>query len=241
MLKIGKGRLDRLLVRLGDQAYARIRQMISDGWIPTRTVVRESYLARQLGVSRTPVREALQRLVAEGYLSAIPQGGYFVVQLSIGDLEDVYEVRGVLEGLAARRAADHATRTDLAQLEDLYEAMEGARARGDDAQLARLNSQFHATVARGGGNAYLQSMLGEIREIFERFRPAALTHPGRREAAHAEHRGLLEALRARDVDGAERLAQQHVRGALAVRLEIEQQLAEAVRLEAEQQLAERAG
>lgn len=206
------------LLPLGEEAYERIRQMVMAGVIPSRTLIREAQLARELGMSRTPVREALRRLQAEGFVSAIPQRGYVVREVERDDLVNVYQVRAVLEGLAARLAAARATRADLARLEDLYDAMEAARARGDDDALVQLNSQFHDTVATASGNQYLQSMLTNIREVFERYRPAALIRPGRRNEAHVEHRELLRALRDRQGDRAAHLAAEHVRRALEVRL-----------------------
>lgn len=192
--------------------------MLMRGEIAPRSLLREAELARQLGMSRTPVREALRRLMAEGFLRAAPQGGFVVVELTREDLMNIYPVRGVLEGLAARLAARHASRVDIARLEELAEAMERARLAGDDGQLAKLNSQFHDAVAQASHNRHLQAMLANIREVFEGYRPFALIHPGRRDAAHSEHCELLAALKARDEASAAKIAEEHVRRALMVRL-----------------------
>lgn len=203
----------------GVEAYERIRQMILAGEIAQGSVVSEADLVRSLGMSRTPVREALRRLEAENYLKGIPGRGYVVIELSEQDLMNVYRVRAALEGLAAEHAATLATRTQLAQLEDLYDEMERARERADDPALTKLNSRFHAAVAEASGNTYLQAMLDNIHDVFERFRATAVGQPTRRDDAHAEHGQLIRALRAGDQDQARAIAEQHVRGALEFRRE----------------------
>jgi len=200
-----------------EEAYQRIKSMIMSGELPQGAVVTEAELVRQLGMSRTPVREALRHLRAEQLLESVPGVGYRVTELDERDMVNVYMVRAALEGLAAEHAASLATRTDLARLEDLYEEMEEALARRDDAALARLNSRFHDAIAQASGNTYLQGMLNNIREIFERFRLTALGLSGRREEAHVEHGELVEALRARDGKRARAIAEAHVHRALQVR------------------------
>lgn len=203
----------------GVEAYERIREMILAGEIAQGAVVSEADLVRSLGMSRTPVREALRRLEAENYVKAMPGRGYVVIELSEQDLVNVYRVRAALEGLAAEHAAALATRTQLAQLEDLYEGMERAIERDDEPQLTKLNSQFHAAIAEASGNTYLQAMLDNIHDVFERFRATAVATPTRRGDAHAEHGLLIRALRDGDQRRARELAEQHVRRALEFRKE----------------------
>ena len=162
------------------------------------------------------MREALARLASDGFLVAIPGRGWVVVEITPAKLIDVYAVRARLEGLAAESAARRLTRVDLARLEDLYDAMDDARTGGDD-ELAGLNSQFHIVIAEASGNAYLCSMLDDIRDVFDRFRVTALAVPGRRDQAHLEHGQMIAALRSRDVDLARQLAEDHVRLALEAR------------------------
>jgi DNA-binding GntR family transcriptional regulator len=185
-------------------------------WKPGE-VLSESELARQVGVSRTPAREALQRLAAEGHIAPAAGRGYVVIELSEDDVINVYRVRTVLEGLAAHDAAERITRAQLGGLEDLYEAMEEARAASDDGRLGSLNSQLHHAIARASGNSYLEATLNDIYDVFERFRAVALMQPGRREQAAGEHGELIASLRARDSDTARRLAEEHCRRALATR------------------------
>lgn len=193
--------------------------MIMSGDLAAGSTVSEAELVRQLDMSRTPVREALRQLRAERLLVLVPGVGYVVTELSDIDMQNLYMVRAVLEGLAAELAAERAGRSDIARLEDLYDEMEQARERQDDVGLALLNSQFHDTVARASGNDYLQRTLADARETFERYRLTALAKPGRRDRAHVEHGELIEALKARDSERAGELATGHVRRALTVRLD----------------------
>lgn len=205
---------------LGDQAYEQLKRMVFEHELPPGSRVSEAQLTRQLGMSRTPVREALFRLESEGLLAAAPGRGFLVAELTVDHLVDIYRVRAVLEGLAAEDAARRATRVDIARLEDSYDAMSDANADGRDADLARMNSEFHALIAEISGNTYLQAMLDDIREVFEWFRTTALNVPGRRETAHDEHGRMIEALRAGDADAARELAQRHVHRALDTRRSI---------------------
>lgn len=191
--------------------------MIVSGSIDANSPIREAELARRLGVSRTPVREALNRLQAEKLLDSLPSGGYRVVQFSAADLEELYAVRAVLEGLAASLAAKNMGRVAAASLEDDLEAMELAANSRDDVELARLNSKFHSTVAAASGNKFLQSLLLSIQDIFERYRMPAIANDARRASSFAEHRQIADALIRRDHVAAEQLIKNHIGKALELR------------------------
>lgn len=210
------GSTSRNLLR-SQEAYQRIRAMVLSGELAQGSAVSEARLVRELGMSRTPVREALRELQAERLFEASPGVGYVVTELNEFDLVNVYMVRAALERLAAEHAAVRVTRADLGALEDLYEAMAVALDRDDDAELARLNSRFHAEIARASGNTYLELTLDNIRDTFERFRLRALASPGRRREAHREHGMLIDALKNRNEETARRLAEAHVHHALAIR------------------------
>jgi len=196
--------------------YEQLRAMILSQQLAPGQLLNEAELGRTLKVSRTPVREALYRLHAAGYLTQNGRG-YTVVEVGEDDVIQVYRVRAVLEGLAAHEAAAVINRRVLGELEEIYEDMEEARAAGDDPRLTTLNSQFHHTIARASGNHYLVDMLDTIYDAFERFRAIALVQPGRKDNAAAEHGALIDALRARDGDRAREVAENHVREALAAR------------------------
>lgn len=202
----------------GEAAYRLLRKMIIDQAFDPGQKISEAELVRRVGLSRTPVREALQRLETAGYVVPASGRGYIVVELSEADINHAYQVRAVLEGLAAHLATITITRAALGNLEDLYEAMEEARNKGDDVRLGTLNSRFHHSIAQATGNQYLTSMLGDLYDVFERYRPVALRQPGRRNTAAEEHGEIIRALQARDATMARRLAEEHVEHALSTRM-----------------------
>lgn len=197
------------------EAYHRIHSLILDGTISADSTLTEAELVRTLEMSRTPVREALHRLEAEGVLEALPRGGFAVVTMSAEDLSNLYQIRAVLEGLAAETAAARLTRVAIAQLEDLYDEMDIAVENRDDDTLVRLNREFHRTIASASGNRHLEKILDDIKGVFERFRLNAVADDTRRRAAHAEHRALIEALKTRDGTLARQLAEEHVHRAFS--------------------------
>ncbi len=203
---------------LGETAYAAVRRWIADGAIAPGSSLREVELAEKLRISRTPVREALRRLQAEGLVQRDPRGGYTLFEFSADDLARVYEVREALEALAARLAARHRTRAQLGELADALEAMDGAVARGDDEELERLANAFHATIAEASGNWYLQEALASVRGILVRRRPKSGPYTVRRKSMQAEHYQLYDALSAQDGERAEALMRAHNAHALDLRL-----------------------
>jgi DNA-binding GntR family transcriptional regulator len=203
--------------RLSDEAVLRIRDMLMSGALSPGSRIREAPLAQDLGMSRTPVRDGLRRLEAEGLIREIPHQGYLVVEVSADELRDIYRVRSALEGLAAEQAAARLGRIDLARLEDLIDAM-AAELDGDQARLAELNQQFHRTIAEASGNAFLISLLSDVDAVSQRFRRAAVGISTRRIDAQAQHQQLFDALRARDGDQARQIADEHTASALSTRL-----------------------
>lgn len=178
----------------------------------------EQGLATEYGVSRTPVREAIHRLEAEGLLERRPYYGITVRQMSPKEIEDIYVVRSELEGLAARLAARTMSDQDQTKLKVLHQRMEEAVASSNIDLLASLNYQFHETVLRSTGNDALDAIMHDIHVRLARLQRTTLGYPGRAERALAEHHGIIQALLARDSEKAERLARDHIDNALQVRL-----------------------
>jgi DNA-binding GntR family transcriptional regulator len=198
-----------------EQAYRSLRGMIVRRELPSGTVLHDAELARRMGISRTPVREALRRLQAAGFVSLIPRGGFLIPELSTSELMDVFIVRRNLEGLAARLAAERRTRTDLAYLDDVLEAMDNALQQSDTLRHAELSSEFHDTVAVASRNSYAHAMLSNIRGIFERNRPRAALHADVRNQANDLHHAITEAIRAQDAVDAQRLMELDIDRGLA--------------------------
>jgi DNA-binding GntR family transcriptional regulator len=199
-------------------AYRSLRATIVRGELPSGTVLHDAELARQLGVSRTPIREALRRLEAAGFIALLPHGGFLIPELTPADLVDVFTVRRNLEGLAARLAAERRTRADLAFLDDLLDALDQALLDGDTLSRAELSGEIHDTIAAASRNRYAHAMLSNIRGVFDRYRPRAALNPVTRNGSHQMHHAIVEAIRAQDAAEAQRLMELDIDQGLAARL-----------------------
>ncbi|MEU6040792.1 GntR family transcriptional regulator [Actinomadura sp. NPDC047616] len=202
--------------RATDTAYEAVRQMILSGEAAAGSRLGEAELAESLGLSRTPVREALQRLGSDGLVEVLPHRGARVVQWTSADLEEIFELRSLLEPYAAARAArQRPDETVLADLRDLCAEMERAAADGDLTRVARLNSRFHAAVIEASGNRRLPAMLTSVMHApliigtFRRYGADALA----RSMNH--HRELVAAIAAGDPAWAESVMRSHIRAAAA--------------------------
>jgi DNA-binding GntR family transcriptional regulator len=195
-----------------------LREAILDGTLQPSSWLRESELARELGVSRTPVREALQRLSAESLVTITARQGATVSRMTVEDILEVYVVRENLEGLAARLAARHRSQQQLDRLEVILSRMVRATPEGRSADLADLNLSFHKVIREAAANHYLDHFLAQVEFAVRRFGRTTFEIPGRAEEAIEEHRRIVEALRAGDAQEAERLATEHMRRARELRI-----------------------
>ncbi len=209
-------------------AHDEIRRRIFSGALPPGSRLREAQLVAELGVSRTPIREALRRLHAEGLVTIVPNRGARVTSWSDQDLEDVFGLRLVVESYAVRRAAERIRVADIAKLETLAAAMEGhlERQQGDwVATIADLNNEFHQVIARASESKAAIPVLGTLVSI-----PSTVGGPshsvqmplGRRavfeytvgelERSARQHRELIAALRQGDSEWAEAVVRTHTLG-----------------------------
>lgn len=200
---------------LGQEAYGRIRAAIRDGTLPPGLRLTETDLAARFGVSRTPVRAAIARLEAEGLVTHEARRGLTVTRPDHAQVVELYVMREVLEGAAARLAAQHASTTEIGAMEELV-ASEPALF-GDAHALAETNQRLHGLLYLSAHNRYLLRSLEQIAATMALL-PSLLTQGDRAAAAHAEHAALLDALRARDGDAAEAAARAHARAAQRHRL-----------------------
>jgi DNA-binding GntR family transcriptional regulator len=187
---------------LGLQAYERIRTAIAEGQLPPSLVIREIDLVREYGMSRTPIREALHRLHAEGLIRQVGPGGYVALELSPKQLTDIYQVREVLAGLAARLAAQHRSRVDLARLQDLLDALDQAFSAKEDEKGDQLVRAYWRAIAEASGNDYLRTTLARVTDLF-RYKALAVTHPEWQGMLTERHRRVVEAIAAGDQERAE--------------------------------------
>jgi DNA-binding GntR family transcriptional regulator len=204
-----------------DAVYNTLRTRVLRGELPVNAPLRESELTALVGASRTPVREALVRLRAEGLLVET-LGGLVVRQFSEHDIMEVYEVRVPLETLAARLAAERLTPVHLAQIEALEDKFAGgARQRELDSHwLAAVNLELHRAICQAAGNALLLEVMSRIYDSIGRFSTRSFGRPERVLEAVGEHHALVTAIAAQNPDRAEQIARHHMRRAMAHRLEI---------------------
>ncbi|GAA0291427.1 GntR family transcriptional regulator [Kineococcus aurantiacus] len=203
---------------LVDSVYSTLLDRIVDGRLSPGSVLSVSALAVELGVSRSPVRESVQRLVAEGVAVTVAHTGARVATVTLADLEEVLRVREVLDGLAAAEATEAVGARDVARLEELVEAGERAvRGPVDPAGDAALDLRFHALLRELSGNATLAETLRRLEVRAHLFGAGLWADQRHRELAVAEHRGIVAAVAAGDVAAGRTRAAAHV-AALAVRM-----------------------
>lgn len=201
-----------------DRVTHVIREAILDGLLIPSTWLRELELARELSVSRTPVREALRRLAVEGLVTIEAHQGALVASMSMDDILEVYVVREELEGLAARLAAKHHAGRHVEQLAKLMDRMQEAAQEQDYSELASLNLAFHKVIRDAAGNAYLDRFLTQVEHAVRRFGRTTFAMPGRSKEALEEHRRLASAISSGDAETAEMLATQHMKRARELRI-----------------------
>lgn len=208
------------LDRSADIIRETLREAILDSQLASGTRLREEELARYFGVSRTPVREALQVLRAEGIVEFVPNQGARVATLTTDDILALYLVREVLEGLAARLAASRMRPDQRERLLAILAEMEEAASRNDPHEMMDLNLKFHAQLRQAASNPYLTRFLEQVEHAVRRFGQTTFTYPGRIETALDEHRQISEAVLAGDPAQAEQLAVEHMRTARRLRLQM---------------------
>ena len=201
-----------------DQVRERIREAIRAGRYGPGERIREAEVAAWLQVSRTPVREALRRLETEGLLTFESWRGVVVADLDRQQVGELYAMREVLEGAAARLAARHIDDCEIECLELLLERAEAAAE--DPEALAAINRQLHETIYSAAHNRYLTQTLEQLRNALALLRGTTFALPGRAETAAAEHRAIVKAIRERAPEAAEAAARAHIAAAQRARLRL---------------------
>ena len=199
------------------QALQYIKQRVMAGDFAPGSRLTEEGLARDLGLSRTPVREAMRTLVADGFLRFKPNSGTFVAEWSDEDIRQIFDLRTILEGQIAEAAATHMGPAEVASLQALQDRMDDAAADAGEAALQRrsaLNREFHALIAAASGRTRLAAALEcaifmpIVQQTFRRYSPQEAD----RSLAH--HRELIDAFRARDPMWARAVMTSHIRAAM---------------------------
>ena len=209
---------------LRDVVFKTLREAILRGDLKPGERLMELQLASKLGVSRTPIREAIRMLEQEGLAVTIPRKGAEVARMTLKDMEDVLEIREALDELAVQLACTRITEPQLARLQKVKEEFE-LFTNGDDVrQIAQADVAFHEIIYEATGNPKLVSMLNNLREQLYRYRVEYLKDSGNYPVLIREHETILEGLRARDIKKATCAMHEHVvNQAVAVKAIIEQQ------------------
>ena len=200
-------------------AYSLILDAIDRGRYPPGARLVETELAERFGVSRTPIREALGRLETQGVVQHDGRRGLVVASLDHNQLGELYEVRAVVEGLAAHLAARHAAPEEKALLRRLVE--DSRRLTADPESLRDNNRRFHRQVHLASHNRYLNTMLDGIRRSMALLTMTSLSDPLRGAETVDEHDAIVQAIETRDEDGADAAAQRHISRAYEKRLSVE--------------------
>lgn len=210
------------MTNAAEDAYGSLRSAILSGTIGPRERLGEVELSRQFGVSRTPIRGALRRLTAEGLVVFLPNRGARVAEWSLTDLQDIYEIRALLESYGAALAAKRIDADCLPKLDLLCDQMEDLAQRGspqDLEQIATLNTELHGLVISAAASPRLTSLLSAVVEVPLVVRAFCLYTPDAMARSMANHRDLVAALRAKDPEWASSTMRAHVLSARTVLLE----------------------
>ena len=195
---------------LRDVVFNTLRQAILKGELAPGERLMEIQLAEKLGVSRTPIREAIRKLELEGLVLMIPRKGAEVARISEKSLWDVLEVRRSLEELAIELACQRMSDDDMAELEQVQGNFRNAIQRGEAMNIARTDEQYHDVIYHGTGNDKLVQMLNNLREQMYRYRLEYIKDEDKRQVLLVEHEYILNALKNRNIAEAKKAAREHI-------------------------------
>lgn len=213
MAKIEHREEENLLSSLRGKVFAQLENDILNGKYQPGDSLIETKLSEELGVSRTPVREAIRQLELEGLVQLIPNKGVIVKGISIQDIEDIYTIRMMIEGLAARWATEKISSGELSELKEVLEFQEFYTAKNDAKRLMKYDTKFHDVIYKASKSKPLMHMLSTFHHYIQRARGMSLSTPGRAQKVLEEHKAILQAIMERNPEKAEKLITQHIRNA----------------------------
>lgn len=195
---------------LRGKVYQSIREDILSGTYQQGEELVENSLGEKLGVSRTPVREALRQLALEDLVDIIPNKGAFVKGIAAEDVEDIYLIRSRLEGLCARWAAKRVTKEELQAMEEVIILSEFHAGKEHYEQVYEQDTRFHELMYEACHSRMLSSLLSQYHQYVQKVRKLSIQNHSRSTRSSEEHKGILDAIREQDEDKAEYLATQHI-------------------------------
>ena len=195
---------------LRELVFAAIREAFISGRLKPGERLMEVQLAEEMGVSRTPVREAIRKLELEGLVVMVPRKGAYVAGLTLKDVAEVFEIRGSLEGLAAALAAERITDEEITSLDKILEDISKAGKEEDTKTVIKKDMEFHQVLFSASRNDRLAQMINKLKEQIDRFRTQSFSNPARLKSVLSEHEQIIEAIKQGDAENAERLAKEHI-------------------------------
>lgn len=201
------------LSSLRGRVFIQLENDILNGKYQPGESLIEMKLSEELGVSRTPIREAIRQLELEGLVQTVPNKGATVKGISAQDIEDIYTIRMMIEGLAAKWAAEKITKPELDELKEALDFEEFYTYRNDIEHLLKFDSKFHDIIFKASKSKPLMHTLSTFHHYVQRARNASFGSPGRALEVLAEHKAIYQAITARDAEMAEKLTTEHVRNA----------------------------
>lgn len=196
---------------LRERVFKKIRESIIMGEYQAGDVLRETVIAKELSVSRTPVREAIRQLELEGLVHSIPNKETVVTGITDEDVQDIFMIRSRLEGLAARRAAERITEEELNEMKEVLDLTEFYASKKDIEHMGELDHLFHNIIYKAAKSKIMKQVLSDFHSYVQKTRMASLATPGRVKGLIAEHTAIYEAIKAKDGEQAETLMNQHIR------------------------------
>ena len=195
---------------LRGRVFQKLREDILSGKYKEHEELKEVAIGEELGVSRTPVREAFRQLELEGLIQIVPNKGAYVTGITAKDVKDIYMIRSLLEGLCAKLATEKITKEQLEEMEENIYLAEFHASKGHMDQMAELDNRFHEILYEACDSKMLEHTLRDYHQYVLRVRQKTLSTNTRGLASNDEHRQIMEAIIAGDADRAEQLANKHM-------------------------------
>ncbi len=198
---------------LGVKVFEVLEQQILNGTYSVGDQLVEQKISKELGVSRTPVREALRQLELDSLVTTIPNKGTFVVGISTDDIKDIYTIRIAIEGICAKWAAERINNEQIKELENLVELQEFYSSKNEILQIVQLDTKFHEIIYDVSGSRTLKNTLKSFHTHVKRARESSFLSAGRTHSAVEEHREIFEAIASHNGEKAKQIMERHITNA----------------------------
>jgi len=195
---------------LREQVYRKLKESILNVMLEPNKRLIEEKLAAEMGTSRTPVREAIQKLEKEGLICKLPRGGFAVNVISDDDIEEVFGIRSVLEGYAGYLATLRATNDDLRAMETIVKKQEACLDNGETDEIIRLNTDFHDILYKCAKSKKLVTIINDLRDFIYRYRILILRYEGMATIAIQDHKEMITLMKAKNARQVEKLVRKHI-------------------------------